>query len=51
MVTCLGLNGEELAAPESEGPTIILQIAASRVTGAHVAEWLRHHTAPTRVVD
>ena len=48
MVTCLGLNGEELVATESEVLTVILQIAASRVTEAHVAEWLRHHTAATK---
>jgi death-on-curing protein len=48
MVTFLGLNGEELEATESEVLTIILQIAASRVTEADVADWVRHHIMATK---
>ena len=48
MVTFLGLNGEELVATEPEILTIILQIAASRVTEADLAEWIRHHIVPAK---
>lgn len=48
MVTFLSLNGEELDATESEILTIILGVAASRVTEANLAGWLRRHTVPTK---
>jgi hypothetical protein len=47
MVTFLGLTGKDLVATDSEVLTIILQIAASRVTEADVADWVRHHIVAT----
>ena len=48
MVTFLALNGLELDAGDPEILTVIVGVAASRVTEADLATWLRRHTVPAR---
>lgn len=48
MVTFLTLNGLELDARDPEILTVIVGVAASRVTEVDLATWLRRHTVPAR---
>ena len=46
MAIFLGLNGYEIEAPEPEVVTVMLNLAAGRLTEAELAEWLRGRMTP-----
>jgi death on curing protein len=46
MAVFLGLNGYEIEAPEADVVTVMVGIAAGRLSEARVAGWVRDHIAP-----
>jgi death-on-curing protein len=48
METFLILNGAEIAAPVGEQERLMLDLAAGRIDGTELTEWLRLHLRPLR---
>jgi death-on-curing protein len=44
--TFLGVNGYDFNATDSEVLTVILALAAGRISEAELADWIRRHMAP-----